>query len=151
MNGANEKNVSYTVRSRIFPGGAALLLLLALALPSTGAAGEDGKTTRGERSVTLTWDAPTTNTDGSRLTDLKGYKLYYGSAPGKYDPDLTVQLPLDHKDLHCEKSDGKKHKHKARTECTYSVRGLSLQAYYFAVRSYNKKGTESALSNEVKK
>ena len=29
-------------------------------------------------SVTLAWDAPTTNLDGTPLTALAGYKVYYG-------------------------------------------------------------------------
>ena len=29
--------------------------------------------------VTLSWDPPTTNADGTPLTDLAGYKVYYGT------------------------------------------------------------------------
>ncbi len=31
-------------------------------------------------SVSVTWNAPTTNADGTRLTDLAGYRLYLGTA-----------------------------------------------------------------------
>jgi hypothetical protein len=31
--------------------------------------------------ATLSWDPPTTNVDGTPLTDLAGYKVYYGT-PG---------------------------------------------------------------------
>lgn len=34
--------------------------------------------------VTLSWDAPTTNTDGTKLTDLAGYYVYYGTASATY-------------------------------------------------------------------
>ena len=34
--------------------------------------------------TTLTWDAPTTNIDGSPLTDLAGYKVYHSQASGVY-------------------------------------------------------------------
>src|SRR3989304_6764496 len=34
--------------------------------------------------TTLTWDAPTTNIDGSPLTDLAGYKVYWGAVSGTY-------------------------------------------------------------------
>ena len=30
-------------------------------------------------SMSLSWTPPTQNTDGSALTDLAGYKLYYGT------------------------------------------------------------------------
>ena len=33
----------------------------------------------------VTWDAPTTNADGTPLTDLDGYRLSWGLAPGIYD------------------------------------------------------------------
>src|SRR3990172_13172687 len=32
----------------------------------------------------LTWTPPTTNADGTPLTDLAGYKVYYGTASGNY-------------------------------------------------------------------
>ena len=34
--------------------------------------------------TTLTWNAPTTNIDGSPLTDLAGYKVYHSQASGVY-------------------------------------------------------------------
>ena len=34
--------------------------------------------------TTLTWDAPTTNIDGSPLIDLLGYKVYHSQASGVY-------------------------------------------------------------------
>ena len=40
----------------------------------------------------MAWDTPTTNTDGSPLTDLGGYKLYYGAASGIYDHSIDVHI-----------------------------------------------------------
>ena len=34
--------------------------------------------------TTLTWESPTTNIDGSPLTDLLGYKVYYSQVSGVY-------------------------------------------------------------------
>ena len=34
--------------------------------------------------TTLMWEAPTTNIDGSPLTDLSGYKVYWGAVSGTY-------------------------------------------------------------------
>ena len=40
--------------------------------------------------VTLTWEAPTTNADGTPLTDLGGYKIYYGTASRVYSTSIDV-------------------------------------------------------------
>jgi hypothetical protein len=32
------------------------------------------------RTLDASWTAPTTNTDGTRLTDLASYRLYYGTS-----------------------------------------------------------------------
>ena len=34
--------------------------------------------------TTLMWETPTTNVDGSPLTDLSGYKVYWGAVSGTY-------------------------------------------------------------------
>lgn len=41
-------------------------------------------------TTTVSWTPPTTNTDGSPLTDLKGYTIFYGTAPGVYDAFIDV-------------------------------------------------------------
>ncbi len=69
--------------------------------------------------VTLQWDA---NTE----TDLAGYKLYYGTAPGVYGSPIVV---------------GK--------VTTYTLTGVAPGTYYFAVTAYNNTGVESGFSNEV--
>lgn len=81
-----------------------------------------------DRSATLSWDAPTTNTDGTALTDLKGYKLYYGSASGSYGASIDV-----------------------RNVTSYTINNLAPGTYYFAVTAYNTAGTESGYSNEAGK
>jgi hypothetical protein len=42
------------------------------------------------RSATLSWTPPTTNVDGSALTNLRGYKVYAGMAPDRPAPVLTL-------------------------------------------------------------
>ncbi|MFO0754220.1 MAG: fibronectin type III domain-containing protein [Thermodesulfovibrionales bacterium] len=79
-------------------------------------------------STTLSWDAPTTNTDGSPLNDLAGYKVYYGTAPGSYSPPVTVG-----------------------NVTSYTISGLSGGTYYFTVTAYDTAGNESSYSNEVSK
>ena len=44
--------------------------------------------------IKLAWEAPTTMTDGSPLTetDLAGYRIYYGAAPGVYEQPIDIPL-----------------------------------------------------------
>ena len=41
-------------------------------------------------SATLTWVAPTENADGTPVTNLAGYTLYYGTDPSDLTQSLTV-------------------------------------------------------------
>jgi hypothetical protein len=79
-------------------------------------------------TVTLSWQAPTANVDGTTLVDLKGYKVHYGPASKSYSDVIQVTNP---------------------GLTTYVVQNLPAGKYYFAVTAYNATGTESALSGEV--
>ena len=79
-------------------------------------------------SATLAWNAPTTNTDGTPLTDLAGYKIHYGTSPGNYTSVIDVG-----------------------NVTTYTVANLSSGAYYFTVTSYDSSNIESTYSNEASK
>ena len=48
---------------------------------------------QGSGSATLSWAAPTKNEDGTALTDLAGYKLYWGTTPGSYPNSVTINNP----------------------------------------------------------
>lgn len=77
--------------------------------------------------VNLSWNAPTTNADGTPLTDLAGYKIYYGTSSGNYSQKINVG-----------------------NVTTYKVTNLtSDNTYYFAVTAYDKSGNASKFSNEV--
>lgn len=76
----------------------------------------------------LSWDAPTTNADGTPLTDLAGYKVYYGIASGNYSQNIN-----------------------AGNVTTYTVSGLNDGTYYFVVTAYDTSNNESGHSNEVSK
>jgi hypothetical protein len=78
--------------------------------------------------VTLSWQAPTENADGSQLVDLKGYKVHYGSASKNYSDTIQVSNP---------------------GITTYMVENLKAGQYYFAVTAYNSAGQESSLSGEL--
>lgn len=45
------------------------------------------------RNTYLAWKAPTQLENGQPLTDLAGFRIYYGSAPGKYDGVVIINDP----------------------------------------------------------
>ena len=42
--------------------------------------------------IKLAWDPPTKYSDDTPLTDLAGYRVYYGTAPGVYGQSVDVQM-----------------------------------------------------------
>lgn len=86
---------------------------------------EDPLTGEGH-SVTLSWDAPTTNADGTPLTDLAGYKVYDGRSSGVYTTSTDVG-----------------------SLTTATIAGYAAGTYYFTVVAYDASGNESDHSNEV--
>ena len=78
--------------------------------------------------VTLTWNPPTQNTDGTPLTDLAGYKVYWGTVSGTYPNSVSAPIGS-----------------------SYVVADQNLledQNYCFVVTAVNSFGTESVPSNE---
>lgn len=84
-------------------------------------------TATGSRAITLAWDAPTENADGSTLTDLTGYKIHYGTKTQTYTNTITVSNP---------------------GVTNHVVQNLANGTYFFAVTAYNATGGESAYSTE---
>jgi len=76
--------------------------------------------------TTLGWTAPTTNTDGSSLKDLAGYKVYVGTSSRKYQSNYN-----------------------AGKATQYTVGPLKAGTYYFSVTSFDSSGNESSYSTEV--
>lgn len=79
--------------------------------------------------LSISWQPPTENVDGSPLTDLGGYNIYYGMTPGDYSDQVNVANP-------------------GATD--FSVT-LASGEYYIAMTALDIDGNESALSNEVLK
>jgi hypothetical protein len=77
-------------------------------------------------AMILSWTAPTENTDGSALTDLAGFKLYYGTSAGSY----THQVRIDNPSI-----------------STYLIDNLLPKTYYVVATSFNQAGVESSYSN----
>jgi ABC-type oligopeptide transport system substrate-binding subunit len=96
---------------------------------STVSAGTSA-TNKGTGTATLSWQAPTTNTDGAALTDLSGYRIYYGMNPD----DLTQTVQLTGLGLQ-----------------TYVIDDLGTGTWYFAIKAVTTTGVESALSEVVSK
>jgi hypothetical protein len=86
--------------------------------------GADGGTAK------LSWVAPTSNTDGSPVTSLAGFKIYYGQLPDAPTTILQIADP------------------EARSTV---VGGLSSGTWYFSISAYTSSGTESARTSTVSK
>ena len=78
----------------------------------------------------VSWTPPTTNTDGSTLTDLAGYNIYYGTSPNALTQEVQVSTI---------------------GVTNYVISGLTSGTWYFAVTAYTSTGTESSLSNVASK
>ena len=93
---------------------------------STGAS--SGQT---QDTAVLSWVAPSTSSDGTPLTDLSGFRVYYGqTAP--LSKAVSQQIAVD--DI-----------------TTYTVSGLQPGLYYFAVTAVDFLGNESDFSETVSK
>jgi hypothetical protein len=79
-------------------------------------------------TVTLSWAAPTENTDGTVLTDLAGYSIYYGTSAAT----MTNMISIDSIGM-----------------LTYVVNDLSPGTWYFAVVAVSASGMESSPSKIV--
>jgi len=81
-------------------------------------------------AATISWEAPITNTDGTPLTDLAGYRIYYGSSPESLGHSVQIKtIGLQ----------------------TYVIDDLQSGTWYFAVMAVTSDGSESNLSNIVSK
>jgi hypothetical protein len=73
-------------------------------------------------SATLSWVPPMGNSNGTVLTNLAGYRIYYGTTPSLAQ-SVTVANP---------------------GLTRYALTGLAANTWYFAMTAYNSAGLESA-------
>jgi fibronectin type 3 domain-containing protein len=73
---------------------------------------------------------PLTTTDGATLTNLAGYRIYYGTDVTQLTRRIEVHNP---------------------GVVTYVIEGLVPATYYFAVTAIDANGAESARSNAGRK
>jgi Putative Ig domain./Fibronectin type III domain. len=81
-------------------------------------------------SATLSWMPPDRNTDGSVLTDLAGYEIWYGQDRDALDQRISLMNP---------------------SLSLYVVENLSSGTWYFAVAAVNSRGIAGGLSEVVSK
>lgn len=77
---------------------------------------------------TLMWDAPLTNTDGTTLTDLAGYRIYVGNESGDYNEIIELNNP-------------------GVTNHVFDQ--LTPGIYYVSIKAVDQSGNQSAPSDEV--
>jgi hypothetical protein len=80
-------------------------------------------------AISIGWNAPTENIDGSTLTDLAGYRIYYGSLSGSHTNMVEVMDP---------------------TATTHTI-DLRSGDHHVAMTALDLDGNESAYSNEIQK
>jgi hypothetical protein len=77
----------------------------------------------------LSWTAPTQNSDGSKITDLAGYYIYYGTNPSALNQTIQVHDP---------------------GTTAYTLSSLkSGTTYYFSVAAYTATGIRGGASATV--
>lgn len=81
-------------------------------------------------TATLSWQPPTTRSDGSPLANLAGYRIHYGTAPGNYTHVVNLPNP---------------------GLTTYVVENLAPATWYFVARAYDGAGLTSDHSAMVSK
>lgn len=78
----------------------------------------------------MTWTPPTQNTDGSPLTDLAGYRVFWGQDPGSLSQTAQIDDPA---------------------ATSFTVANLTPATWFFGVRAFTSIGAESAMSNIASK
>jgi hypothetical protein len=81
-------------------------------------------------SATVSWTPPTQNTDGSALTNLAGFRIWYGTG----SQALNRVVEVSNAGL-----------------TRYVIENLSPTTYFFAVTAYTTSGVESVLSSIASK
>jgi hypothetical protein len=85
-------------------------------------------TSSSSSNATLSWTAPTENTDGSVLLNLGGYVIHYGTVA----TDLTSTITIKNPGL-----------------TTYVIDNLAAGTYYFTLSATTTGGVQSVDSNEA--
>lgn len=79
-------------------------------------------------TATLDWTPPTENSDGTTLTNLAGYTVYYGTSPNALTESVKVSNP---------------------GLTAYTLSNLAAGTWYFAVTAYSATGVESSRTTVI--
>lgn len=101
---------------------------------------------QGDAALSLSWDTPTRKVDGSCATNIAGYRVNLGTAPGQPQVDDYRYT----NELQCEPS-GQTTSCGAVYTCTHTVTGLADGTWYATVQAFDTYGNLSDHSNEVEK
>jgi hypothetical protein len=103
------------------------LIWVCLACAGCGASGGGPSVaSAGTGSVSVSWSAPTQNTDGTALTDLSGYRVLYGTNPSALTQSVEVV---------------------GSSNTGKVISGLASGTHFFAVAAVNSSGEASDPSN----
>ena len=103
---------------------------LKTALPSFSIKVTKSTATATTSSASLSWATPTQNVDGSPLTDLAGYRVYYGTSSSDLNKQIEIGNP---------------------TATSTVIQNLTQGTWHFSISAYTKNGIESARSRIVSK
>jgi Calx-beta domain len=94
----------------------------------TIASGSSSGTSVGSKTTMLSWSPPNENTNGSALTNLAGYNIYYGTSSGT----MTNKISITTVGI-----------------TNYVIQNMNSGNWYFAMTAVNSSGTESVLSGAI--
>ena len=77
--------------------------------------------------VSISWVPPSENVDGTPLTDLASYRIYYGSMSRSYTDSIDIQDPT----------------------ATSHAFAVASGDYYVTMTALDQNGNESAYANEI--
>ncbi len=80
--------------------------------------------------ITISWNAPSEREDNTSLSlsEIVGYKIYYGTSQGQYPNNVTV-------------NDG--------SAVNYIFQNFNADTYYFVLTTLDSDGRESQFSTEI--
>jgi hypothetical protein len=81
-------------------------------------------------TATLRWTPPTQNEDGTRIENLAGYRVYYGTSTSNLNQVLTIS---------------------GASITSARIENLTPATWYFALKAYNAANVESSFSNIASK
>lgn len=113
-------SINFQIRALII---GVLILVLTGCL---GGGGGGGGASQGTGTASLSWMPPTQDTEGNYLSDLAGYKIYYGTELGNYSDVIIIDNP---------------------GIVNYVIENLmGGNTYYFVITAYDSAGDESGYS-----